>query len=218
MWIAYEAQPDPKLFIYGTSHIGVSPAGGGEARILTRSLDRMSTEPRFSPDGKFIYFIADDDGTQNLCRVPAAGGEITRPIGGRLMLYSYSVAKSGEVAALITTPDRPSEIFTIPDGKLTRISHTNDAFISQVKLTAPEYVKFKSKDGTTVSGYLYKPIDYVAGKKILPSSGHTEDRLGLLRGIHAPGATLCRQRLRGFVSKSSRLHRLRTGFRQSDQR
>ena len=158
-------QPEPKLFIYGTSHIGVSPAGGGEARILTRALDRMSTQPRFSPDGKFIYFIADDDGTQNLCRVPAAGGEISRPIGGRLMLYSYSVAKSGEVAALITTPDRPSEIFTILDGKLTRITHINDAFISQVKLTAPEYVKFKSKDGTTVSGYLYKPLDYVPGKK-----------------------------------------------------
>ena len=81
------------------------------------------------------------------------------------MLYSYSVAKSGDVAALITTPDRPSEIFTIPDGKLTRITHVNDAFISQVKLTAPEYVKFKSKDGTTVSGYLYKPLDYVPGKK-----------------------------------------------------
>ena len=164
-WIAYETQPDPKLFIYGTSHIGVSPAGGGEAKILTRALDRMSTAPRFSPDGKFIYFIADDDGTQNLCRVAAAGGEITRPIAGRLMLYSYSVAKSGEVAALITTPDRPSEIFTIPDGKLTRITHVNDAFISQVKLTTPEYVKFKSKDGTTVSGYLYKPLDYVPGKK-----------------------------------------------------
>ena len=165
MWITYETQPDPKLFIYGTNHIAVSPAGGGEAKVLTRALDRPSSEPHFSPDGKFIYFIADDDGTQNLCRVPAAGGEITRPIGGRLMLYSYSVAKSGEVAALITTMDRPSEIFTIPDAKLTRITHTNDEFISQVKLTAPEYVKFKSKDGTTVSGYLYKPLDYVAGKK-----------------------------------------------------
>ena len=37
--------------------------------------------------------------------------------------------------------------------------------MSQLKLTAPEYVKFKSKDGTTVSGYLYKPLDYVPGKK-----------------------------------------------------
>jgi dipeptidyl aminopeptidase/acylaminoacyl peptidase len=164
-WIAYVTQPDPKLSIYGTNHIAVSSAAGGDAKILTLALDRTSSEPRFSPDGKFIYFIADDDGTQNLCRVPAGGGEITRPIGGRLMVYAYSVAKSGDVAALVTTVDRPSEVYTLPEGKLTRITHTNDDFISQVKLTAPEYVKFKSKDGTTISGYLYKPIDYVPGKK-----------------------------------------------------
>jgi dipeptidyl aminopeptidase/acylaminoacyl peptidase len=164
-WIAYVTQPDGKLSIYGTNHIGVSSAAGGQAKILTSALDRTSSEPHFSPDGKFIYFIADDDGTQNLCRVPAGGGEITRPISGRLMVYNYSVAKSGDVAALVTSPDRPSEVFTIPDGKLTRITHTNDDFIAQVKLTAPEYVKFKSKDGTMVSGYLYKPLDYVPGKK-----------------------------------------------------
>jgi len=27
----------------------------------------MSNDPRFSPDGKSIYFIADDDGAQILC-------------------------------------------------------------------------------------------------------------------------------------------------------
>ena len=164
-WIAYVTQLDPKLLVYATSHIAVSPAAGGEAKVLTLKLDRVSSEPHFSPDGKFIYFIADDDGTQNLCRIPVGGGEITRPIGGRLMVYDYSLAKSGAVAALVTTVDRPSEIFTLPDGKLTRITHTNDEFISQVKLTTPEYVKFKSKDGTIVSGYLYKPLDYVPGKK-----------------------------------------------------
>jgi dipeptidyl aminopeptidase/acylaminoacyl peptidase len=164
-WIAYVTQLEPKLLVYATSHIAVSPAAGGEARVLTLNFDRVSSEPRFSPDGKFVYFIADDDGTQNLCRVPIGGGEITRPIGGRLMVYSYSVAQSGDVAAQVTTMDRPSEVFTIPGGKLTRITHTNDEFVSQVKLTAPEYVKFKSKDGTTVSGYLYKPLDYVPGKK-----------------------------------------------------
>jgi dipeptidyl aminopeptidase/acylaminoacyl peptidase len=164
-WIAYVTTLDPKLLVYGTSHIAVSPAGGGDAKVLTRSLDRMSTEPRFSPDGKFIYFIADDDGAQNLCRVPAGGGEITRPIGGRVTVYGYSIAKSGEVAAQITTADRPSEVFTISEGKSTRITHTNDEFLSTVNVIAPEYVRFKSKDGTTVSGYLYKPVDYVAGKK-----------------------------------------------------
>ncbi len=76
----------------------------------------MSRSPHFSPDGKFIYFIADDDGTENLCRVPATGGEITRPISGRVVVSNYTIAKSGEIAAQITTMDRPAEIYTMLDG------------------------------------------------------------------------------------------------------
>ncbi len=166
-WITYVTQLDPKLLDYSTKHVAVSPATGGEAKVLTTAFDRMSSDPRFSPDGKFIYFIADDDGTQNLCKVPAAGGEVTRLIGGRLMLYAYTLAKNGTLAALITTPERPSEVFTVSsEGKEPkRVTQTNDALMSQLKLTMPEYVKFKSKDGTTVGGFLYKPHDYVAGKK-----------------------------------------------------
>ncbi len=164
-WIAYITQLDPKLYIYATHHVAVSPAAGGEAKVLTKSFDRMASEPKFAPDGKSIYFIADDDGTQNLCSIPVGGGEVTRPIGGRLMLYDYSVAESGEIAAQLTTTDFPSEIFTVPGGKLTRISHTNDDVLKQLRLVTPEYVKFKSKDGTTVTGYVYKPLDYAPGKK-----------------------------------------------------
>ena len=163
--IAYSTQLDPKLFQYATKHIAVSPASGGEAKVLTLSLDRMSTDPRFSPDGRSIYFIADDDGTQILCQVNLADGKIARPISGRFILYSYSLAKSGEIAAQIAFADRPDEIYLSQNGKLDRITHTNDALFSQLKLSQPEYVKFKSKDGTLVAGYLYKPLDYVPGKK-----------------------------------------------------
>ena len=166
-WITYVTQLDPKLLVYATHHIAVSPAAGGEAKVLTRAFDRMSRSPHFSPDGKFIYFIADEDGSQNLCRIPAAGGEIVRTISGRVVIPSYNVAKSGEIAALITTMDRPSEIYvtTTSGGPLTRVTHVNDGFMAKVRIVTPEYVKFKSKDGTTVAGYLYKPLDYVAGKK-----------------------------------------------------
>ena len=164
-WIAYVTQLDPRLFDYATKHLAISPAAGGEAKVLTLALDRMVSNPHFSPDGKFIYFIADDDGTQNVCRIAVTGGEITRPFGGRIMVNDYSLAKSGDLVAQIATIDRPDELYTIPDGKLTQITHTNDAVMSQLKLTHAEYVHFKSKDGTTVSGYLYKPLDYVPGKK-----------------------------------------------------
>ncbi len=164
-WITYLTRLDSKLFQYATEHVAVSPAEGGEAKVLTLSLDRMSSVPRFSPDGKFIYFIADDDGTQNLCRIPAVGGEITRLVAGRLMVNDYALAKTGDIVAQVATLDRPDELFTIPNGKLTQITHTNDALMSQLKLTHAEYVHFKSKDGTTVSGYLYKPLGYVSGRK-----------------------------------------------------
>jgi dipeptidyl aminopeptidase/acylaminoacyl peptidase len=169
-WITYSSQLDPKLFEYSTKQIAVVAVpelGGkpGEAKVLTRTLDRMATQPKFAPDGKSVYFIADDDGTQNLCLVEIATQKITRPIGGRLMLYDYSLSKAGEIAAQITTLDRPSEIFAVPGGKLTRITHSNDELLAKLKLVQGEYVKFKSKDGTTVSGYMYKPLDYVAGKK-----------------------------------------------------
>jgi dipeptidyl aminopeptidase/acylaminoacyl peptidase len=176
-WITYVTQLDPKLLVYATHHIAVSPATGGEAKVLTLAFDRSSRSPRFSPDGQFIYFIADDDATQDLFRIPAAGGEITRAISGHVVVSSYTIAKSGDLAAQITSMDRPAEIFTTTTsgGPLTRITHVNDAFIAKVRVVTPEYVKFKSKDGTAVAGYLYKPLDYVAGKKyptlLIPHGG-----------------------------------------------
>jgi dipeptidyl aminopeptidase/acylaminoacyl peptidase len=165
--ITYITQLDSHLFQYATHHVAVSPAAGGQSRVLTQSFDRNATEPRFSPDGNSIYFIADDDGTQILARVPANGGEVTRAIAGRSMLYAYSLAKNGDIAAQIDMPERPAEIYFQPASanKPTRLTKANDAIITQLKLVQPEYIQFKSKDGTTVHGYLYKPLDYTPGKK-----------------------------------------------------
>jgi dipeptidyl aminopeptidase/acylaminoacyl peptidase len=167
-WIAYVTQTEPKLIEYATKHLAISPAAGGEAKVLTRTFDRNVSDVLFSADSKSIFFIADDDGTQNVCRIAITGGEVTRPVGGRVMVYSYSLAKTGEIAAQIDRMDRPSEIYTLPasGGPLTRVTHTNDALLSQLRLSPGEYVHFKSKDGTTVSGYFYKPLDYTPGKKV----------------------------------------------------
>jgi dipeptidyl aminopeptidase/acylaminoacyl peptidase len=165
-WIAFATQLDSKLFQYATFHLGVAPATGGDAKILTRALDRNVSLPHFSPDSNWIYFIADDDGTQNLLRVPVAGGEITRPISGRLMLDAYSMSKDGSIAAQIGTLERPDEVYVLPaSGGLQRLSKTNDALMSQIQLASVEYVDFKSKDGTTVAGYVYKPADYKPGTR-----------------------------------------------------
>jgi dipeptidyl aminopeptidase/acylaminoacyl peptidase len=171
-WITYVTQLEPRLFDYATRHVAISPSTGGEARVLTRFLDRNSSEPRFAPDGKSVYFIVDNDGTQQLCELPTSFAQGAFQIGNfrctihdRLMVNDYALAKAGDIVAQVATIDRPDELFTIPGSKLTQITHTNDALMGQLKLSHGEYVHFRSKDGTTASGYLYKPVDYVAGKK-----------------------------------------------------
>ncbi|HET9406456.1 MAG TPA: S9 family peptidase [Candidatus Sulfotelmatobacter sp.] len=166
-WITYITQLDPKMMWYATHHVAVSPAAGGEAKVLTRPFDRMSRSPHFSPDGKSIYFIADDDGAVHLCHVPAEGGKVECPISDRVVVSGYTMAKSGDLAVHISTMDRPGEIYTTTTagGAPTRVSHVNDAFMEKIKIVKPEYVHFKSKDGTTVAGYVFKPLDYEAGKK-----------------------------------------------------
>jgi dipeptidyl aminopeptidase/acylaminoacyl peptidase len=167
-WIAYTTQLDEKLFQYATFHIAVAPAAGnGEQQVLTLKLDRNASLPKFSPDGKFIYFIVDDDGTQQLLRVPPTGGEIERPIGGRKFVESFSLAPDGGVAAVFGELTHPSELYDLPaGGQLTKLTKTNDALMAELNLPDVEYVHFKSKDGTTVAGYLYKPVGYVAGSKV----------------------------------------------------
>ena len=164
--IAYVTQLDPHLFWYATPHLAVAPATGGAAKVLTMSFDRTVRRPHFSADGKFIYFGVEDDGTANLCRIPAAGGDITRAIGGRLTVGAFNLGKDDEIVAQIGTLDRPDEIFLQKGGELTRLTKTNDALMAQLRLAAVEYVHFKSKDGTAVAGYLYKPVEYDTAKKV----------------------------------------------------
>jgi dipeptidyl aminopeptidase/acylaminoacyl peptidase len=82
------------------------------------------------------------------------------------MVDSYSMSKEGSIAAQIGEITRPDEIhFLSASGELRRLTKTNDALMSQIQLPSVEYVHFKSKDGTTVAGYLYKPPDYTSGTR-----------------------------------------------------
>ena len=174
-WITYVTQLDPQLFDYATRHVAISPSGGGSAKVLTLTLDRNADQPHFSAGGK-IFFVADDDGALGLYTVDPATGAITfgdgqhgerPPIGGRRTVNGYSIGNgsTGNIAAQISALEQPDEIFSVIAGKLTQITHINDALMNQLKVARGEYVHFKSKDGTTVAGYLYKPLDYVPGKK-----------------------------------------------------
>lgn len=165
-WMVFASQIVPRLVERATYHLAIAPAAGGQATLLTQALDRNVAAPHFSRDGKWIYFLVEDNGTQNLARIPIAGGDITRSIGGRKKVDSFSISDDGTIAAAISELALPDEVHVLPPkGELRRLTVTNDAVMSQIRLGDAEYVHFKSKDGTPVAGYIYKPPDFTPGKK-----------------------------------------------------
>jgi dipeptidyl aminopeptidase/acylaminoacyl peptidase len=163
--IAYVAAGDPKLIYYSTHHLAVVPSGGGTARVLTTALDRNVAEPNWSPDGRSIYFLLEDDRNQVLARLTVASGKIERLLDGRREITDYDLGSKGRIAILDSTVDSPDAVYAL-DGKQPRaLSHQNDQWLASVKLATTGEISVPSKDGTRISGFVVTPPGYTAGKR-----------------------------------------------------
>ena len=159
--IAYETVVDEKHFYYFCiTFLAMSPVEGGEPRILTRALDRNIWSPKFSPDGKAVFFMLEDSGEQHLAKVNLSSEKITRTVAGQRSVYSYSLGLEGSVAVLASEPHLPGEIFLSKADKLRQLTFTNQKLLSELRLAEMENIHFKSKDGTEIEGFIYKPLGF----------------------------------------------------------
>ncbi len=161
-WIAYVTNPEPKLLWYATTHLALLPApatGGGKAepKLLTKPLDRNVRQPEFAPDSASIYFRLEDGGEEHIARIPVAGGAVTRPIAGPRAAGAFAVGKDGTIAALVSDPQHPDEVFVLKGGAVKQLTQANKELLDEVRLADYEEVQFKSKDGTAVEGFIVKP-------------------------------------------------------------
>ena len=155
----------PELLYYGGQKVAVVPVAGGPARVLTGSLDLNVLSPTFTPDGQSILFLLEDDRVYHLARVPLAGGEIERLVEGKRAIEDLSVGKDGRIVVTASTPSQPTEVFTVDGRELRKVSGQNDAWLKEVALAPVEEITFKSRDGTTINGFMLKPPGYRAGTR-----------------------------------------------------
>ena len=155
--IAYISITDTDALVYATPHLAVVSSQGGEAKVLTEKLDRHMSNPRFSVDGESIYFVLEDSGERQLARIPAGGGPVERLITGSQIINGFEISKDGTIAALVTDPHLPPEVFIYTGGELKQLSHANAKLLSEVRLGAVEEVRFESKDGTEIEAFVVKP-------------------------------------------------------------
>jgi dipeptidyl aminopeptidase/acylaminoacyl peptidase len=162
-WIAHVATTDVDANVYATNHLAVAPAAGGQATVLTRSLDRNVFFPEFSIDGRSVLAAVEDDGEQYLARVPVDGSPLEQVIGGPRSVGEFDIGGDGRIAAMVSEPHLPPEVFMHSPSGLERITHTNDTVLAGIQLSDVENVHFTSKDGTDIEGFIVKPPGFKEG-------------------------------------------------------
>jgi len=168
--LAWIAQPDknPGDLVYGLACVATLNLADGKITILTEKLDRAASTPRWSADGKFIYFTATANGAVPLYRIAATGGKtehLTSPDAG---ITYYDVSKE-DLALVLAKASNPGELYRIsPAGRSQRIltSHNND-WLRDKQLAPFERRKLKQPDGTEIEYWLLRP-PYMEGGYLYP--------------------------------------------------
>lgn len=162
--IVYLQGSEPKFNAYNMNRLAVVPASGGPPKLLTEKLDRGVSAPVFTQDGRNVSFLVADDRSEYPAQVPVAGGAVERLLGQPSVVSSLS-SNAGHAALLVSTDNKPAEIFGMDNGSLRQLSHRNDALCSELKLGATEDISFKSADGAEVHGLLTKPAGFEGSRK-----------------------------------------------------
>ena len=161
--IACTAHPAkiPSDFSYGQTRLGVVPvdtALAGPVKILTEKFNRSADRPRWSADGKFLYFTAETGGSVPLHRVPATGGNPERITAPDTWVTAWDSAAE-DLALVMARPANPGELYRLsPAGRSSRIltSHNSD-WLRDKKAAVPERRKVKQPDGTEIDYWIVKP-------------------------------------------------------------
>jgi dipeptidyl aminopeptidase/acylaminoacyl peptidase len=87
-----------------------------------------------------------------------------RDLPGGTWTFEDVVTAGGTVAAVIASPEHPSEVYVYADGAWARKTDTNP-WLTDVRLTRQEVYRFTASDGVEIEGILLYPLDFVDGRR-----------------------------------------------------
>ncbi len=94
-WLSLDVSPDGQTIVFELlGDLYTLPLAGGQAKPLTTGM-AFDSQPRYSPDGKWIAFLSDRDGAENLWIMKADGTEPKK----------LSKDTQAEFASPVWTPD-----------------------------------------------------------------------------------------------------------------
>lgn len=158
------------------------------------SFDVSAGQPRWSADGKHLWFLASDHVYQSVYDYDLASKKYTQ-VSKQQLIQQLSPSRDGSrMALVIDTPAWPGEVYVQDASNPTpkRLTTTNP-WLADIALGDAEVVTWKSKDGSPVEGVLLLPVGYTKGQRVPllvsahggPTGAHTNG----FKASSSPGQT-----------------------------
>jgi dipeptidyl aminopeptidase/acylaminoacyl peptidase len=121
----------------------------------------------WSADGRWIYDIGPKQGRTRLLKVDTetkAVVEITK--GDQSVLDFSPTTDTRKFVTVISNPVMMADLFVVDaDGTQRRITDVNEKLWSQLEMTMPEEITFRSFDGRPIQGWIQKPPNFDPSRK-----------------------------------------------------
>ena len=165
--------PDGKALVYAAARVdGPSPhdlyllsLAGGESRNLTSaSLDRPVQAFAWTSNNTLTAVV--QNGFKNNLLSISTNGKVDPPKQLSLNPRTFDISSTGAMAFVGVNASEPDEIWIQENEKpAQRVSEFNKSW-RELRLTEPEWFRYKSFDGLEIEGALIKPAGYVAGTPV----------------------------------------------------
>jgi len=173
--------PDGKAIVYlGTkrgltdlettmedTHVWLIDADGRNRRELGAAIDNRQLEANWSPDGRWIYLILENRGSNQLVRIPAAGGRVETVVGDSGSVGGYSFGKEDNLAYTFASPRDLAQIFYGKPGQASKkLTDLNAELMAGKQIADVEPLTFISNDNKyEVEAFLTKPVNMTGDSK-----------------------------------------------------
>ncbi len=147
------------------------PSGSGRKVVTDAPFDRSVNGFGVTPDGKMIYFTAEDAGLEKIYGVPATGGEVKLAVEpGRGVLTHLAIPQHAPQTVVIASYEssiEPSEVVRVDltSGKFHHITTVNVEKALAIDWQPPRHFWFTSPGGRKIHSMLFVPAGFDETKK-----------------------------------------------------
>ena len=150
---------------YAVNHLARLSVEDLEHQWFSLELDRNIWSPKFSADGKHVYFRLEDSGKEHVARLSWPDAQFDRVIEGKRVVSSFALGAGNQLAAVFSTSMKPGELHVLKDSKPRAITGVNSELANELKLGETKQIQFKAPDGWDIEGFVTLPPDYRKGKR-----------------------------------------------------